>query len=168
MVRPQAKGDLSISPLSGAPDLAALLQAAGRGEKIFLCSEQAIPDLLAGLRSGEMRELNAEKIAPGRGESTHGDGSVSAAPLLTRRQKQVLLLALDGLSNREIAGRLGRAVRSVKACVSELLARLNAKNRCELISRAVKLGLIGPEGQSRPDASPAREVLRAKAAGAGR
>jgi DNA-binding NarL/FixJ family response regulator len=71
-----------------------------------------------------------------------------------------LFLILEGLQNQEIASALGLSLRSVRARISELLARFNVKRRGELVSHAVKLGLIVPNERF-PD-------LRAKTAFNGR
>jgi DNA-binding NarL/FixJ family response regulator len=67
---------------------------------------------------------------------------------LTPRQKQVLRLITDGLTNREIAGRLGISVRTTEVHRFWLMRRLQAKNVAQLIRHAYYTGLL-PRSYSR-------------------
>lgn len=49
--------------------------------------------------------------------------------LLTRREREVLRLVADGLTNAEIGGRLGMAEQTAKNHVAAILAKLGATNR---------------------------------------
>ena len=81
-----------------------------------------------------------------------------APPPLTAREAQVLPLVLKGLSNKGVAKRLGLAEKTVKVYVSELLYKLEVKNRAELILRHERERCF--EVQSRPAravSTPARQ-----------
>jgi DNA-binding NarL/FixJ family response regulator len=66
-------------------------------------------------------------------------------PDLTPRQRQVLQLAANGLTNRQIALELEISPRMVQAHSQEACARLGAGNRTEAVARALVKGLIaGP------------------------
>lgn len=60
---------------------------------------------------------------------------------LTRRQKDVLALVVEGLSNVEIAERLILSPSTVRHHVSEILSKLGASNRAEAAVMAVKHSL---------------------------
>jgi two-component system response regulator DevR len=68
--------------------------------------------------------------------------------LLTDRERQVLQLLGEGLSNREIAERLRLGVKSVKNYVTALLAKLHLANRTQAAVLATRLrngdGAAGP------------------------
>lgn len=65
-------------------------------------------------------------------------GSVS----LTGRQREVLALMAQGLSNRAIAARMGVTESTVKGHVAMLFASLGASNRTHCVSEARRVGLI--------------------------
>jgi NarL family two-component system response regulator LiaR len=61
---------------------------------------------------------------------------------LTERQRQVLVLIVEGLSNAEIAARLTIGLSTARFHVSNILCKLGAANRAEAAALAVKHSLI--------------------------
>lgn len=61
---------------------------------------------------------------------------------LTPRETQVLEMLAEGLSNKEIAGRLGISDHTAKFHVNSILAKLNAGTRTEAVMRGIRIGLI--------------------------
>jgi DNA-binding NarL/FixJ family response regulator len=72
--------------------------------------------------------------------------SVSApsqgADSLTARERQVLELMADGLTNADIAERLVIGVATVKTHVSSIMAKLGVSTRTEASSIAIRRGLV--------------------------
>lgn len=60
----------------------------------------------------------------------------AARPLLTEREHQVMLLAVEGLGNQEIAGRMGISHRTVETHKARVLKKLGANNVIDLIRMA--------------------------------
>lgn len=63
---------------------------------------------------------------------------------LTDREREILRLLADGLSNRAIAARLHITERTVKYHVSEILGRLGAESRAQAVAIAQRRGLLTP------------------------
>lgn len=61
---------------------------------------------------------------------------------LTKREKQVMDMALEGFSNKEIASNLNKSVRTIEAHRFNLMKKLKVKNIAELSAKAKSLGLI--------------------------
>jgi DNA-binding NarL/FixJ family response regulator len=61
---------------------------------------------------------------------------------LSQRELEVLALLAEGLSNQEIAGRLYIAPGTVKNHVSNILSKLNARDRTQAILQAQQFGLL--------------------------
>ncbi|MBI5371635.1 MAG: response regulator transcription factor [Sphingobacteriales bacterium] len=62
--------------------------------------------------------------------------SLVAAPLLTRREKEVLELIAGGMTNNEIAEKIFVSASTVDTHRKNLLAKLDAKNTAELVKLA--------------------------------
>jgi len=61
---------------------------------------------------------------------------------LTKREKEVLTLVAQGLSNRAVAGRLLLSERTVRSYVSTILAMLSLCSRTEAALYALRTGLV--------------------------
>lgn len=62
--------------------------------------------------------------------------------MLTDREAEVLTLVARGLSNDEVAAALTIAVKTVKTHIGNLLAKLHARDRAQLVITAYENGLI--------------------------
>lgn len=65
------------------------------------------------------------------------------APSLTKREREIIALIVQGLSNQEIADRLFLSVRTVENHRFNLIQKLDVKNTAALVKRAIELGLAG-------------------------
>lgn len=61
---------------------------------------------------------------------------------LTPREREVIALVVDGLSNKSIAARLGISDQTVKAHVASICGKLGAANRTDAVRRAIRNGLV--------------------------
>lgn len=60
---------------------------------------------------------------------------------LTRREREVIALVVQGLSNQEIAARLFLSVRTVENHRFNLIQKLDVKNTAALVKKAIEMGL---------------------------
>jgi ATP/maltotriose-dependent transcriptional regulator MalT len=70
-----------------------------------------------------------------------GDGQVPA-PLLTRREIEVLALAADGLSGPALAGELALSPATIQTHFKNIYAKLEVRNRGAAVAKAMRLGLL--------------------------
>ncbi len=78
--------------------------------------------------------------------------------LLTGREREVLQLIAEGLSNQRIADELVISVKTVEAHKAHIMSKLHAQNRTDLIRYALKRGLVGLEAPGLDSTSAAGEL----------
>jgi two-component system, NarL family, response regulator NreC len=64
--------------------------------------------------------------------------------LLSDREQQALRLVASGYTSQEIAERLFVSVKTVETYRARIVAKLELKNRAELVQYAINAGLLGP------------------------
>jgi two-component system nitrate/nitrite response regulator NarL len=119
----------------------------------FVTRDGALTDLVAAVKSAARGELHiSPTVAYGMLRRLSALASEPRAPeptrvLLTQRELQVVRLIDGGLSNKEIAARLGVALSTVKNHVHNILEKLQVMRRQQAPS-AVRRWANGHEAQS--------------------
>ena len=108
-----------VSSSAGTDELATTIVRVARGE--FPCTPR-VAMLLA-------RRVSA--LASARTPASHDGGS----QLLTAREREILRLIDEGLSNKEIATRLGIGISTVKNHVHHILEKTRASRRTQAVAR---------------------------------
>lgn len=80
--------------------------------------------------------LTRQQSAPAAGETSFDE--------LTPREKQILKMVAEGLTNKEVATALGVAVKTVMAHRANLMDKLDIHNHAKLVQYAIKVGLLPP------------------------
>jgi two-component system response regulator NreC len=108
---------------AAAQDLVQAVRAAARGESFLYPSvaQKVVADYLKRVEAGE---------APDR-----FDG-------LTEREKEILTLIAEGLSNQQIAQKLFVSIKTVQTHRAHIMEKLNLHDRTELVRYAIRKGLI--------------------------
>jgi DNA-binding CsgD family transcriptional regulator len=82
--------------------------------------------------------------------------AVPRGSALTERETEVLSLVALGLTNKEIAQRLGLGRRTVETHVEHVLGKFNAASRTRAVAEAIRAGLLPATSWSgAEDANPA-------------
>ncbi len=84
--------------------------------------------------------LNLVQNGPVR--STQTEGPEDSDVILTKREHEIMRLALNGLSNKEIAEQLGKSKRTIETHRFNLMKKMGTKNIAALNIRAKELGYI--------------------------
>ncbi|RIH83028.1 Response regulator protein VraR [Calidithermus terrae] len=114
-----------------------LRQALHAGASGYLLKHAGPAALLDGIRAAARGEVPLDPAAVRLLARPHHDRLAG----LTAKEREVLALVAQGLSNKAIAQRLGIAEKTVKTHVSSLLAKLNLKGRTQAALLARELGL---------------------------
>lgn len=122
--------------LTSYDDDEAVLGAVLAGADGYLLKEVRATRLVDGIRRVAQGEslLDPEVVARVRSRMTAASADARAgSPLadLTPREREIIALIAEGLSNREIAGRLFLAEKTVKNYVSGILSKLGLQRRTQ-------------------------------------
>jgi DNA-binding NarL/FixJ family response regulator len=132
------------------------------GASGFLVKDMALDDILAAIRvvaAGDAiiaPSVTRRLIAEFAGQARSGRGSKGAKEIagvtgisgvtgitgITEREREVLRLVGLGMSNAEIAAALCITIGTAKTHVARLLAKLNARDRVQLVITAYESGLV--------------------------
>ncbi|MFO0722148.1 MAG: response regulator transcription factor [Myxococcota bacterium] len=144
--------DLGLSPVEQ-------LDAPHKGPAIALLPDaRALPEVLAQgfsgalLRTRDATEISAAASAVAAGMVVIDEAFISALGMreprprssveLTAREKQVVALIAEGLSNKRIADRLGISEHTAKFHVNAIIQKLGAETRTDAVVRAARLGFL--------------------------
>jgi DNA-binding NarL/FixJ family response regulator len=86
--------------------------------------------------------INGRIFLSNEAELTVQKNENSKSPIITKREKEVLLLIADGLTNNEIAVKLFISITTVESHRKNLLAKFKVKNTASLIRMATQYQLI--------------------------
>jgi DNA-binding NarL/FixJ family response regulator len=115
--------------LSGAGRISATAARAA-GAQGFVTKDRSAAEIVEAIRRiGSGREV-FDAPAPSGGQR------------LTVREREVLELVADGLTNAEIAARLQLSPNTVKEHASSMFRKLGARNRADAVQRAQRLGVL--------------------------
>lgn len=154
---------LRIVVVSRRADARALFDARRAGAHGYLtrgASLAEVPAALAAVASGGLSFTQAQErsaLAELRHHLHRAREGFRYESLLTRRERQILTLMAGGLTDRQIASRLGRSERTVQAHLSRLYAKLGVRSRVAAIGKAASLGLLDLSGPGRSPRDPDQE-----------
>jgi DNA-binding NarL/FixJ family response regulator len=149
--------DGRLPGLSGDETTARLIQKHPDARVLMLSVRDGEEDVHRAVRAGVKGYLNKaarreEIIAAIR--AVHAGGAYfndsikaklarrSRRPDLTSREREILRLIVNGLSNKEIASRLNVAEVTVKLHVGHILEKLEVADRTQAVTAAIQRGLI--------------------------
>ncbi|HEY2238286.1 MAG TPA: response regulator transcription factor [Streptosporangiaceae bacterium] len=126
-----------------------LFDALRHGASGFLVKDTEPGDLVTAVRAvaagdalispGMTRRLVAEFAARAKEPTT-----TAGLAALTDREREVMALVAEGLTNDEIAGRLFLSPATARTHVSRTMIKLGARDRTQLVVLAYESGLVRP------------------------
>ena len=144
--------DMQIVMLTVSANKRDLLEAMRNGAAGYLTKDlgpEALQRAVRGIRSGDLpmsRSMAAEVVRSLAGDRRRsGPGKSLDHPLadLSEREHEVLRHLGDGLTDREIAERLGISPRTVETHVGSILHKLGVKNRAQAARRYLEANAGG-------------------------
>ncbi len=138
----ELRPSMAVIVLTASPSEHLMVAAVEAGVSGFLSKTRSLAEVTSAVRAAAVGEavISPEMLArllPRLG----GTGQVGAATL-TEREREILGLIAQGLSNAAIAERLFVSVNTVRNHVANLLAKLGARSKLEALSIAIRDGLL--------------------------
>jgi DNA-binding NarL/FixJ family response regulator len=119
-------------------DRALLSEALDVGARGFVLKEAPLPDLVRAVERVAAGDAYVDPVLAGILVSAQSD----KIPSLTQREREVLRLLADGLSNEEIGKRLFISPETVRTHVRKAMAKLEADTRTQAVAIALRQSLI--------------------------
>ena len=116
---------------AGPAELLAAIRAVHSGESVVAPSatRRLLERFLPSLPAGPLEQRNAQE----------------RLSVLTEREREILVEVGRGLTNSEIAGKLFLAEATVKTHIGHILAKLNLRDRIQMVVLAYDTGLVKPQ-----------------------
>jgi DNA-binding NarL/FixJ family response regulator len=138
----ELRPSMAVIVLTASPSEHLMVAAVEAGVSGFLSKTRSLAEVTSAVRAAAVGEavISPEMLArllPRLG----GSRRVGAATL-TEREREILGLIAEGLSNAAIAERLVVSVNTVRNHVANLLAKLGARSKLEALSIAIRDGLL--------------------------
>jgi DNA-binding NarL/FixJ family response regulator len=131
---------LRIAVLTASPGDHLLVQALTAGASGFVSKTRSLAEVAATVRAAAAGEaVVSPELLARLLPRLHGG---AAAQRLTEREREVLDLVAEGLSNAAIAERLVVSVHTVRNHIANLSAKLGAHSKLEALAIAVRQGLL--------------------------
>jgi FixJ family two-component response regulator len=131
--------EIPVIFLTGHGDIPTTVRAMKAGAVEFLTKPVRPKELLGAIRVAIERDRAAQRA---RGELSDLRARYER---LTPRERQVMRFVVAGLLNKQIAGELGAAERTIKFHRAHLMEKMRADSLAELVRMATRLGLAAPD-----------------------
>lgn len=138
-----------IVVLSGFADRASINAAREAGCAGFLSKDRAADEVVAAVRTAHAGESNLPDTTSTLLGGSPTEGRDGPASELTDREREVLVLISQGLSNQAIADEMFISVNTVRNHVQSVNRKLGVSSKLEAASVAAQRGMI-PRPQPRP------------------
>lgn len=115
----------------------------------YVLKRAAAEDLVSGVRAAHRGEAFlypsvAKRVVEDFLQRATAQEKEQALDGLTEREREVLTLIAEGLTNQTIASRLFISIKTVQTHRAHILEKLNLHDRTELVRYAIRKGLIKP------------------------
>ncbi len=136
--------DLGAPAVALLPDADHAQRAIHAGARGVILRDRVGPHLISALHAvrGGLTVLDTSLADDLIANGHHGNGDGELVEELTSREREVIQLMSEGLSNKQIAKRLDISEHTAKFHIGRILAKLDADTRTEAVVRAVRHGLV--------------------------
>ncbi len=128
--------NLPVIFLSGRADIPISVKAMKRGALEFLTKPVSEEDLLSAIEKAIEADIRQKK------EKLEIDELAGRMNRLTPREKEVFLLVITGMLNKQIAAELGTSEKTIKVHRARVMEKMQAGSLAELVQIADRLRVV--------------------------
>lgn len=130
-----------------------VVEALRAGASGYLLKDSAPEEIIGAVRqvldddmvlAPPVVRLLARQVTSGPSRGNDAGSVLASVPEISQREREVVELLAGGLNNKEIAAELFLSEGAVKLHLGKACERLGARDRVQLLVRAVELGLVTP------------------------
>ncbi len=151
--------DVKIVALASEPDGRLAAQALAAGVSAYVLTSSEGLDLADVVR----RVLAGERVVDPAADGRTGD--TPGPPAFSGRERDVLVLAADGMTNAEIATRLEISRYTVKEYMSNAMRKLEVGDRVAAVNEARRLGVLDSDAPTPAATAAGSQGRELRAAG---
>jgi len=130
--------DIQILGLSSFNQQSYIQKMMQNGASGYVLKNASIEEIVNAIEAA----MNGETFLSNQASITIDENKNAQIPVITRREKEVLMLIAKGLTNKEIADKLFISTTTVDTHRKNLLAKFQVKNTASLISLATQNELL--------------------------
>ncbi|MCF6437270.1 response regulator transcription factor [Pseudoalteromonas sp. MMG022] len=119
-----------------------LLGGMAAGAKGYLLKDVSLEELVAAIKRVQQGEIVLQSELTQQLIKAKQQHITYELPSLTGKEKQILSLMVSGLSNKEIAAKVFNAEGTVRNHVSNILSKLQVRDRTQAILKTLEMGLL--------------------------
>jgi DNA-binding NarL/FixJ family response regulator len=137
--------DIAVVVLTTFADDESIMAALGAGARGYLTKDSGREDIARAIRAAAAGQAVLDRAVQDRliASSVAARPAVVSPPVdLTPREREVLTLIGQGLSNRAIAQQLFVSEATVKTHINNLFAKADIRDRADAVRRAISYGLV--------------------------
>lgn len=142
----QLDSEAAIIALTSFGEEALIEAALHAGARGFLYKNISVDELADAIRQTHrgrtILDPKASEVMLRMVSGTNQTPPASVKSDLSEREKDVLKLLVQGLTNKQIAATLDLQTSTVKQYISNILSKLNVQSRTEAVASALRLGLL--------------------------
>ncbi|MCR9251319.1 MAG: response regulator transcription factor [bacterium] len=136
--------DIKILVLSMHDDEDYILKSAEFGADGYLLKDTSKPEFIKAIDavmsgqkyfSGDISNILVNSYLNFKSGSPGSESGAQVESILTKRERQILSLIYNGVSNKDIAEQLGKSVRTIETHRFNIMKKLEVKNIAELLRK---------------------------------
>jgi len=144
----QRWGQTRVIVLTGNPEVSALASALAAGASGFISKASSLSDIIEAVTAAPRRGVFVvgasleQMLREVYNPRDHGRARDGRADALTPREQEILALISEGVGTAGMAALLGISVHTCRGHIKNILVKLGAHSRLEMVATAARLGLV--------------------------